>query len=51
MRYIPAVPPGYVFSIRQRAQKFQYFKDQLDLLRKQDQSMDLFNVAIIAVCK
>jgi len=51
MRHIPPMPPGYAFSIRQCVQQFQYFKNKLDVNQKQDETMDLFNVAIIAVCK
>lgn len=51
MRHIPQVPSGYTFSTRQRTQQFQYFKDKLDMKTKQDEYIDLFNVAIIAVCK
>jgi len=51
IRQIPSVPPGYTFSIRQRVEQFQYFQNNLDIKTKQDETMDLFNVAIIAVCK
>jgi hypothetical protein len=51
IRQIPSVPPGYTFSIRQRVEQFQYFKNNLDIKTKQDKTMDLFNVAVIAVCK
>ena len=50
MRQIPPLPAGYTFSIRQRVEQFGYFKNQLDLKIKPDQSTDLFNVALIAVC-
>jgi hypothetical protein len=48
---IPPIPLGYTYSIRQRIQQFQYFKNKYDTSQKQDDSMDLFNVSIIAVCK
>ena len=51
MRHIPEVPVGYTFSIRQRIQQFQYFKNQLDTKTKPDEAVNLFNAAIIAVCK
>jgi hypothetical protein len=51
MRNIPEVPRGYTFSTRQRIEQFQYFKDKLDIRTKQNESIDLFNVAVIAVCK
>ena len=51
MRNLPPIPLGYTYSIRQRIEQFQYFKNQLDKNAPQDQTMDLFSVAIIAVCK
>ena len=51
MRHIPEVPQGYTFSTRQRMQQFQYFKSQLDIKTKQDEAVNLFNMAIVAVCK
>ena len=51
MRNIPLVPPGYTFSTRQRIQQFQYFKAKHDIKIGQDPTIDLFNVAIIAVCE
>ena len=51
MRNIPPVPHGYAFSTRQRVQQFQYFKNQLDLNAKQDDTVDLFNASIVAICK
>jgi hypothetical protein len=49
MRNIPSVPPGYAFSTRQRIQQFQYFKAKQDTKTGQHSTIDLFNVAIIAV--
>jgi hypothetical protein len=49
MRNLPPVPPGYKFSIQQRAKQFLYFKHQQDINHKQNPTMDLFNVAIVAV--
>lgn len=49
MRHLPPVPNGYKFSIQQRAQQFQYFKQQHDLIHKQNPVMDLFNTTVIAV--
>lgn len=51
MRRIPVPPPGYTFSIRQRIQQFQYFKNKQDIKPKQNESIHLFNAAIIALCK
>ena len=50
MRNLPPVPPGYDFTIQQRAQQFQYFKNRHDLTDQQNPVMDLFNVDVIAVC-
>ena len=50
MRNIPVVPPGYTFSISQRIKQFQYFKHKLDIKIKQDDSINLFIVALIAIC-
>ncbi len=51
MRNLPPMPAGYNFSIQQRVKQFQYFKNQHDITHQQNPTMDLFNVAIIAVCK
>lgn len=51
MRHLPPVPPGYDFSIQQRVKQFLYFKNQYDINHYQNPAMDLFNVAILAVCK
>ena len=51
MRQIPPLPTGYTFSIRQRIEQFQYFKNLSDTKVKLNGSIDLFNVAVIAVCK
>jgi hypothetical protein len=51
LQNIPPVPPGYTYSIRQRAQQFKYFKEKLDINRKPDETTDIFNVAIITLCK
>lgn len=53
IRNLPPVPSGYTFSIPQRIQQFQYFKAKSDIKQKmkQNQIIDLFDVAIIAVCK
>lgn len=51
MRNLPPVPNGYKFSLQQRAQQFQYFKQKHDLTHQQNPCMDLFNAAVIAVCK
>lgn len=51
MRRLPPIPTGYTFSVRQRVEQFQYFKDKLDMKAKQDENIDLFTAAIIAVCK
>ena len=50
MRNLPPVPQGYAFPTRQRVQQLQYFKNQLGLSPKQDDSVDLFNAAVIAIC-
>lgn len=50
MRNLPPLPPGYNFSIQQRVKQFQYFKNQHDINHHQNPTLDLFNVAIIAVC-
>jgi len=51
MRSLPPVPRGYDFSIQQRAQQFQYFKQTHDFSHRQNPCMDLFNAAVVAVCK
>jgi hypothetical protein len=51
MRNLPPMPASYNFSIQQRVKQFQYFKNQHDITHQQNPTMDLFNVAIIAVCK
>lgn len=51
IRNLPPVPDGYNFSIQQRGQQFQYFKHKHDVTQQQNYMMDLFNTAIIAVCK
>ena len=51
MRKIPSAPPGYAFSTRQRIQQFQYFKSKQDIQTGQHTTIDLFDVAIIAVCE
>lgn len=51
IRNLPPVPHGYTYSILQRAEQFLYFKDKLDMVTKQDDSIDLFNISIIAVRK
>ncbi|CAF4128179.1 unnamed protein product [Adineta steineri] len=49
MRNLPYPPKGFGFSRRQRVEQYQYFKAKKDILPKLDQSVNLFNVAIIAV--
>ncbi|CAF1164515.1 unnamed protein product [Adineta ricciae] len=49
MRNLPPSPTGYTFSIRQRIEQFQYFKQQSDIHIKPNQSNNLFNSTIIAV--
>lgn len=51
IRNIPPVPQGYAFSMQQRVQQFQYFKAKQDDKFNQNKFVDLFNVAIIAVCE
>jgi hypothetical protein len=51
MRQIPPLPTGYTFSIRQRIEQFQYFKNKKDMSMKPDQFVNLFNSVVIAVCK
>jgi hypothetical protein len=51
LRNIPPVPTGYAFSLQQRIQQFQYFKNKQDIKMKPNESLDIFNVAIIALCK
>ena len=51
IRNLPSIPQGYEFSIQQRAQQFQYFKQKHDLTHVQNPTLDLYNAAVIAVCK
>jgi hypothetical protein len=51
MNDLPPVPSNkYTFSLRQRAEQFEYFKNKLDL-EMPNFNLDLYNAAIVAVCK
>ncbi|CAF1444491.1 unnamed protein product [Adineta steineri] len=49
MRNLPPVPLGYGFSRSQRLEQFQYFKVKENMIRRQDLTVNLFNVGIVAV--
>ena len=51
MRNLPPLPPGYTFTVQQRARQFEYFKHQRDINHHQNPTTDLFNVAILALCQ
>lgn len=51
MRNLPPVPNGYDFTLRQRIEQFQYFKQKHDVSHQQNPELALFNVAVVAVCK
>ena len=51
MRHVPSPPVGYTFSIRQRVEQFQYFKNRVDVNTKPHPTADIFNIALIAVRK
>jgi hypothetical protein len=48
---IPQPPRGYEFSRRQRAEQFDYFFERKDNRVLPSDLTDLYNYAIIAVCK
>lgn len=51
IRQIPPLPLNYTFSICQRVEQFQYFKNRFDITIQPNSSIDIFNASIIAVCK
>ena len=47
--HVPASPPNYQFSLRQKSEQYEFFRDRLDLFPTR--FLDLYNAAIVIARK
>jgi hypothetical protein len=47
--HVPSCPPNYQFSLRQKLEQYEFFRDRIDLFPTR--FLDLYNAAIVLACK